>query len=228
MLLRRIGVLAAVIVLLFALGRITSVVVDWAVKFSSIGYVSVFWTAFGRKGRSLCRCRYHLDPVSRGERDLGVAVCEKAAGAASGCVRSLGDRSGVARADGGIVRASAIAIAMAFAHLRPRVPSSDCLSPWARPLGSWDLILRFVYHAPYGGNDPLFDKSNIGFYLFSLPVYVAVKNLLLWILLAGCADGRRNLFPARRYQSGSSRLERFLALGNRPLLGAPRPLFPRR
>src|SRR6202162_5625008 len=48
MLLRRIGVLAAVIVLLFALGRITSVVVDWA-WFSSIGYVGVFWTAFATK-----------------------------------------------------------------------------------------------------------------------------------------------------------------------------------
>ena len=45
---RRIGVLVAVIVLLFALGRITSVVVDWA-WFSSIGYVGVFWTAFAAK-----------------------------------------------------------------------------------------------------------------------------------------------------------------------------------
>ena len=48
--------------------------------------------------------------------------------------------------------------------------------------GGWDLILRFIYQTPYGRNDPLFDKD-IGFYLFSLPVYVAVKNLLLWILL---------------------------------------------
>ena len=48
--------------------------------------------------------------------------------------------------------------------------------------GRWDLILRFVYQASYGRNDPLFDKD-IGFYLFSLPVYVAVKNWLLWILL---------------------------------------------
>ena len=50
--------------------------------------------------------------------------------------------------------------------------------------GKWDLILRFVYQAPYGRNDPLFDKD-IGFYLFSLPVYVALKNWLLWILLLG-------------------------------------------
>ena len=33
---------------------------------------------------------------------------------------------------------------------------------------------------PYGANDPLFDKD-IGFYLFSLPVYVVIKN---WALLA--------------------------------------------
>ena len=45
---RRIGVLVAVIVLLFALGRITSAVVDWA-WFSSIGYVGVFWTIFATK-----------------------------------------------------------------------------------------------------------------------------------------------------------------------------------
>ena len=48
--------------------------------------------------------------------------------------------------------------------------------------GRWNLILRFIHQTSYGQNDPLFDKD-IGFYLFSLPVYVAVKNLLLWILL---------------------------------------------
>ena len=48
--------------------------------------------------------------------------------------------------------------------------------------GRWDLILRFLYQAPYGQIDPLFDKD-IGFYLFSLPVFVALKNWLLWILL---------------------------------------------
>ena len=46
--LRRIGVAIAAIVALFALGRISSVVVDWA-WFSSIGYVGVFWTALAAK-----------------------------------------------------------------------------------------------------------------------------------------------------------------------------------
>src|ERR1700740_3351219 len=45
---RRFAVPIAVVVLLFALGRITSVVVDWA-WCSSIGYVGVFWTAFAAK-----------------------------------------------------------------------------------------------------------------------------------------------------------------------------------
>src|SRR3954467_4666486 len=46
---RRIGLAVAVIVAsLIVLGRISSVVVDWA-WFSTIGYVGVFWTMFATK-----------------------------------------------------------------------------------------------------------------------------------------------------------------------------------
>ena len=45
--------------------------------------------------------------------------------------------------------------------------------------GNWDLVLRFIHQVPYGQRDPLYGKD-IGFYLFSLPAYVALKN---WILL---------------------------------------------
>ena len=48
--------------------------------------------------------------------------------------------------------------------------------------GKWDLILRFIYQVPYGQNDPLYNKD-IGFHLFSLPVYVALKNWMLLILV---------------------------------------------
>jgi uncharacterized protein len=44
---------------------------------------------------------------------------------------------------------------------------------------NWGVFLRFLYHVPYGANDPLYNKD-IGFYLFSLPAYVVIKN---WILL---------------------------------------------
>ncbi len=53
-------------------------------------------------------------------------------------------------------------------------------------MGKWDLILRFIYQVPYGQNDPLFDKD-IGFYLFSLPAYVALKNWMMLILLLSSA-----------------------------------------
>jgi uncharacterized membrane protein (UPF0182 family) len=42
--------------------------------------------------------------------------------------------------------------------------------------------LQFLYHVPYGTNDPLYDKD-IGFYLFALPAYVVIKNWMLLTLL---------------------------------------------
>src|SRR5438132_10624867 len=45
---------------------------------------------------------------------------------------------------------------------------------------NWGVFLQFVYHVPYGANEPLYDKD-IGFYLFSLPAYTTIKN---WMLLA--------------------------------------------
>jgi uncharacterized membrane protein (UPF0182 family) len=45
---------------------------------------------------------------------------------------------------------------------------------------NWLVFLQFLYHVPYGAEDPLYNKD-IGFYLFSLPAYIAIKN---WMLLA--------------------------------------------
>ncbi|MEE8402346.1 MAG: UPF0182 family protein, partial [Candidatus Hydrothermarchaeaceae archaeon] len=42
----------------------------------------------------------------------------------------------------------------------------------------WDVFLRYVNQVPFGLTDPIFAKD-IGFYFFSLPFYVYVKNLLL-------------------------------------------------
>ena len=47
--------------------------------------------------------------------------------------------------------------------------------------GEWDVVLRFLYQVPYGHNDPLFGRD-IGFYLFSLPAWIALKNWMLTIL----------------------------------------------
>jgi uncharacterized protein len=49
-------------------------------------------------------------------------------------------------------------------------------------VSSWDVLLRFIYQVPYGQADPLYGKD-IGFYLFSLPAYLALKNWMLLILV---------------------------------------------
>src|SRR5258708_31125171 len=45
----------------------------------------------------------------------------------------------------------------------------------ASEAGNWGIFLRFLYHLPAGADDPLYNKD-IGFYLFSLPAYIAIKN----------------------------------------------------
>lgn len=51
----------------------------------------------------------------------------------------------------------------------------------ASEIGQWDLVLRYLHQVPYGQKDPLFDLD-IGFFLFSLPVYEAIKDWLLFVL----------------------------------------------
>jgi uncharacterized protein len=45
----------------------------------------------------------------------------------------------------------------------------------------WGVFLRFFYQVPYGASEPLFSRD-IGFYLFSLPAYLTVKNWMLGTL----------------------------------------------
>jgi len=52
---------------------------------------------------------------------------------------------------------------------------------WAE-LGNWYVFLELLYRVPYGANDPLFN-NDIGFYLFSLPAWIAAKNWMLLTLL---------------------------------------------
>ncbi len=55
------------------------------------------------------------------------------------------------------------------------------LVAWAE-LGNWYVFLELLYRVPYGANDPLYG-NDIGFYLFSLPAYIVIKNWMLLTLL---------------------------------------------
>ena len=177
---RRFAVPIAVIVLLFALGRSASVVVDWA-WFSSIGYVGVFWTAFVTKAvlfvvvfavstlllwaNAALAYRFAARPGLRlpAVFDPGVATFRTFPGPLAGS------------SDFSLRRWSWRLIIVAVALVLGLLIAMG-------ETGRWDLILRFLYQARYGQIDPLFEKD-IGFYLFSLPIFVALKNWLLWILL---------------------------------------------
>ena len=55
----------------------------------------------------------------------------------------------------------------------------------SRGSNQWDMVLRYLYQQPFGNPDPIFGKD-IGFYVFSLPLYLFVQNgLLILLVLAG-------------------------------------------
>ena len=177
---RGIGVAIAVIVAaLVLLGGASSLVVDWA-WFSTIGYVSVFWTVFATKavlfvavfavsalllwvnGALASRFASRRRPRLPAVLDRGFATVRELPGAPT---ELLWEASPLVpwRL---IILAVAVVIGLLIA---------------IGETGKWDLMLRFIHQVPYGRNDPLFAKD-IGFYLFSLPVYIALKNWALLIL----------------------------------------------
>ncbi len=50
----------------------------------------------------------------------------------------------------------------------------------------WDLVLRYLYRQPFGSADPVLNRD-IGFYVFSLPFYLFIRNglLILFLFAAG-------------------------------------------
>jgi len=50
----------------------------------------------------------------------------------------------------------------------------------------WDLILRYLYQEPFGSSDPIFNKD-IGFYIFSLPFYILIRNGLMLLVVVSLA-----------------------------------------
>jgi uncharacterized membrane protein (UPF0182 family) len=159
---------------LFLFGLASDFLVDW-LWFSSIGYLQVFLTTIGAK-----------------------AVVFFAAWTATAVILWL--NGWLAMRFGRPQPASAVAAPAwnptghappphPFTLMRGRLPWPRviaagagllALTVAAAEVGNWGIYLRFLYHVPYGADDPLFNKD-IGFYLFSLPAYIAIKN---WMLLA--------------------------------------------
>ncbi|UCF84448.1 MAG: UPF0182 family protein [Desulfobacteraceae bacterium] len=49
----------------------------------------------------------------------------------------------------------------------------------------WDMVLRYLNQKPFGSTDPIFNRD-ISFYVFSLPLYILVRNgLIVFFVFAG-------------------------------------------
>lgn len=46
---------------------------------------------------------------------------------------------------------------------------------------SWDVVQRFIHAVPFGVSDPIFGQD-VGFYVFTLPVFLSIRDGLLWAL----------------------------------------------
>ena len=201
----------AFLAVLIAFGRASSLIVDWA-WFSSVGYVDVFWTAFAAKIA------------------LFAAVF-----AASALLIWINGTLALRFSRPRPMRLPAV-FDQNFATLQGFAPQAGALGPitellpWrllipaaaivagllvaAAEVGDWQLVLRYIHQVPYGQIDPQFGKD-IGFYLFSLPAYVALKNWMVLILLL-CATMAGAVYILHGEINLDSRLWRFApkALGH--------------
>ncbi|WP_245254418.1 UPF0182 family protein [Paraburkholderia sp. LEh10] len=172
---RRIALrVAAVVACLIVIGRVTGIVVD-ALWFASIGYADVFWTIFTAKALlfvAVFAASAALLGVSgyiahRCARSAGAWQVEAPARDTSQAVSDIVDQIAPHIRWHASIAAAAVLLALLIA---------------AGEMSNWDVTLRFLHQARFGERDPVFGKD-IGFYLFSLPAYIAVKNWLLQVLL---------------------------------------------
>ena len=216
------GVAVAVVVILASLiilGLTSSFLVYWA-WFSAVGYLGVFWTILGGKAalffavfagsaivlwvngylaHRFARRRGHVHRVNFEQIARGVQTLPELLGL-------MGQRLPWRLLIAGVAVVLGILVA-------------------AGEVGNWGVLLRYAYQVPYGLSDPQYGKD-IGFYLFSLPAYVALKNwlllmLVLSFLIAGAVywvrgdiefDEQRRSISAAAISHGSALLGLFFAV----------------
>ena len=168
---------AVVLICLILLGLTADFLVDW-LWFSTIGYLSVFWTTI----------------VAEAEVFFVVVVATTIILWVNGVLAFRFARSRWwTQRSADFVRqpAGVAALPDLLELLQHRLPWPVAITGGAGFLAvlvawgevdNWGVFLRFLYQVPYGASDPLYDKD-IGFYLFTLPAYVVIKNWMLITLV---------------------------------------------
>ncbi len=202
-----------VVAALIMLGLTSGFLVDWT-WFASIGYIDVFWTVVAARALVFGIVFVVTAGVlwlngahaARHGQRLGAFEQQLLGGQLAGLL----DEARRRRLWRLLVTPTALVLGLLVA---------------LGEVGNWDVLLRYLHQAPFGDVDPIFGKD-IGFYLFSLPAYVALKNWLLVILflsalVAGAIywlQGDIEIDPTRRRLStaavvhGSALLGGFFAI----------------
>ena len=174
------AILVAIVVLgLILLGRAGNTLVDW-LWFSSVGYEGVFWTIFTARTALFLA----VFAVSTGAFWLSGALALRFA-------RQPAAWPARAAFSAGTSQSPMQLIGYVSPHVSGRFLVAGAavllgLLTAAIELSNWEVALRFLHQVPYGESDPVFGKD-IGFYLFSLPAYLALKNGLLLLLFFSAA-----------------------------------------
>jgi uncharacterized membrane protein (UPF0182 family) len=180
-------IVAAVVIVtcLILLALASDLLVDW-LWFSSIGYLQVFWTTIGAEAVVFLAVWTGTTVIFWLNGWLALRFARR---------RSTQLVAAPAWSAAGNAPPDLLALArdrLSWPWLITGVAALLALLVAAAEAGNWGVFLRFVYQVPYGADDPLYNKD-IGFYLFSLPAYILIKN---WMMLALVLSG---LFAAAIY-----------------------------
>jgi uncharacterized membrane protein (UPF0182 family) len=154
------GILAILMIIL--VGIIISIYPDW-LWFRNLNFAPVFWTmALGKYGVAtviwfliILTLSVNLYAAQRFQSPGGQKITEIAGMPVSG--RSLNT----------LILAAILIVSFVIA---------------SKGSVQWNMVLSYLNQQPFGSTDPVFGKD-IGFYVFSLPFYLFVREQLLIILL---------------------------------------------
>ncbi len=168
--------IALVVACLVVLGLASSLLVDWA-WFSSVGFRAVFWTVIEAKSALFA----------------GVFVATAAVLWINGAlaIRLAGPRNHLRSVPMPWDSMGSDQLAAVLDRLMRRLPWRPIVAVAAVIVAAltalswvdnWNMVLSFMLQAPFERSDPLYHKD-FGFYLFSLPLFVALKDWMLLVLV---------------------------------------------
>lgn len=175
---RRIALAFAIIVVcLIVLGLASDFLVDWA-WFSSVGFLGVFWTIL--RAKSALFGAIFMSTAS-------IVWVNGALAARFARSRKMSLVNTPWQALGSEQLPAVIERFVRYLPWRLLVAGISVVVATLVALdwtANWNLALNYIYQVPYGQSDPLYG-NDFSFYLFSLPVFVALKNWMLLVLMLG-------------------------------------------